>query len=124
MWWGTFQHPHTRPEPAERAAYFRGKCLSCHHIQDCHAAQQARLAKGDNCTECHMPRGPANDIQHVVFTDHSIRRKPAGTGVTPASSSQLVPYASSTATIRDLALAYAVTAARDHNTADRERAFP
>jgi len=128
MWCGTCHDPHTTPEPAEKAAYFRGKCLTCHQTQDCRAAGQTRLAKGDNCTECHIPRGPANDIQHVVFTDHSIRRKPAGPGVIPASSSELVPYSSFTApftaTIRDLALAYAVTAARDHNTVDRERAFP
>jgi hypothetical protein len=128
MWCGTCHDPHTTPEPARKAAYFRVKCLTCHQTQDCRAAQQTRLANGDNCTECHMPRGPANDIQHVVFTDHSIRRKPAGPGVTPDASSELVPYssftASFTATIRDLALAYAVTAARDHNTVDRERAFP
>jgi hypothetical protein len=124
LWCGTCHDPHTTPEPAEKAAYFRGKCLSCHQTQDCHAAQQARLANGDNCTACHMPPGPANDIQHVVFTDHSIRRKPASSSVTPASSSELVPYPSYTATIRDLALAYAVTALRDHNTGDRERAFP
>src|SRR5258708_36236505 len=42
----------------------------------------------------------------------------------PASASELVPYPSHTATTRDLALAYAVVALRDHNTTDRERAFP
>jgi tetratricopeptide (TPR) repeat protein len=71
-----------------------------------------------------MPRGSTSDIQHVVFTDHSIRRKPDSSGVAPASDSALVPYSAYTATTRDLALAYAVVALRDHNTADRERAFP
>jgi tetratricopeptide (TPR) repeat protein len=71
-----------------------------------------------------MPRGPTNDIQHVVFTDHSIRRKPTAAGVTPSSGAELVPYSSYTSTTRDLALAYAVVALRDHNTADRDRAFP
>jgi tetratricopeptide (TPR) repeat protein len=74
-----------------------------------------------------MPRGPTSDIEHVVFTDHSIRRKPAGSGVAPAPDSdkaaELVPYPSYTATTRDLGLAYAVVALRDHNTADRARAF-
>jgi predicted Zn-dependent protease len=75
-----------------------------------------------------MPRGPTSDIQHVVFTDHSIRRKPSGPSAAPASDSELVPYPSYTAssytvTTRDLALAYA-GALRDHKTADRERAFP
>src|SRR4029077_12484635 len=50
--------------------------------------------------------------------------KPGSSGVVPASDSELVPYSSYTATTRDLALAYAVVALRDHNTADRERAFP
>jgi hypothetical protein len=124
LWCGTCHDPHTAPEPAEKAAYFRGKCLSCHQTQDCHAAEEARRANGDSCVACHMPRGPTSDIQHVVFTDHSIRRKPSGAGVAPSSNSELVPYPSFTATTRDLALAYAVVALRDKNPADRDRAFP
>jgi hypothetical protein len=124
MWCGTCHDPHTPPEPAARAAYFRGKCLSCHQTQDCHAAQQVRQANGDNCTECHMPRGPTSDIQHVVFTDHSIRRKPVSSGTTPASTSQLMPYTGYTSTTRDLALAYAVVGLRDNNQTDLARAFP
>jgi len=129
LWCGTCHDPHTTPAPAEKAAYFRGKCLSCHQTQDCHAAEEARQANGDSCTACHMPRGPTSDIQHVVFTDHSIRRKPAGAGVVPSANSELVPYPSYTAssnpiTTRDLALAYAVVALRDNNPADRDRAFP
>jgi hypothetical protein len=124
LWCGTCHDPHTAPEPSEKAAYFRGKCLSCHQTQDCRATEQLRRAKGDSCIACHMPRGPTSDIQHVVFTDHSIRRRPSGSGTAPASYSELVPYPSYTATTRDLALAYAVVSLRDHNTADRERAFP
>ncbi len=124
MWCGTCHDPHTTPEPAQKAAYFRGKCLSCHQTKDCHEAAEARLANGDSCTACHMPRGSTSDIQHVVFTDHSIRRKPGSSGAAPASDSELVPYSSYAATTRDLALAYAVVALRDHNPADRERAFP
>ena len=78
LWCGTCHDPHTAPEPAQKAAYFRGKCLSCHQTQDCRATQEARRASGDSCIACHMPRGPTSDIQHVVFTDHSIRRKPGG----------------------------------------------
>ncbi len=124
MWCGTCHDPHTPPEPAAKAAYFRGKCLSCHQTQDCHGTAEARQAKGDSCTECHMPRGPTSDIQHVVFTDHSIRRTPGRSGAAPASGSPLVPYPGYTQTTRDLALAYAVVAAREHNAADRERALP
>jgi TPR repeat protein len=124
LWCGTCHDPHTAPEPGEKVAYFRGKCLSCHQTQDCRAAAEVKRANGDDCIACHMPRGPASDIQHVVFTDHSIRRKPGGSGTAPAADSELAPYPSYSATTRDLALAYAVLALRDHNPADRERAFP
>jgi len=123
LWCGTCHDPHTTPEPREKPAYYRGKCLSCHQTRDCHAAEESRLANGNNCIACHMPRGPASDIQHVVFTDHSIRRKPAGSAAAAAPDSALVPYPSYTATTRDLALAYAVVALRDHKTEDRKRAF-
>jgi predicted CXXCH cytochrome family protein len=133
LWCATCHDPHTTPEPNAKAAYFKGKCLSCHQTQDCRAAQEVRRANGDSCIACHMPRGPTSDIQHVVFTDHSIRRKPSGSSPAPApvsnSASELVPYPSYTAsssivTTRHLALAYAAVALRDHNTADRDRAFP
>jgi len=124
LWCGTCHDPHTAPEPGDKAAYFRSKCLSCHRTQDCGAAQTTRQANGDSCIACHMLRGPTSDIQHVVFTDHSIRRKPSGSGVVPSSQSELVPYPSYTATTRDLALAYAMVALRDNNPADRDRAFP
>jgi Flp pilus assembly protein TadD len=124
LWCGTCHDPHTAPEPAAKAAYFRGKCLTCHQAQDCQAAKEVRTANGDNCIACHMPRGQTSDIQHVVFTDHSIRRKPSGSAAAPASDARLEPYASFSATTRDLALAYAVVALRDHNIADRQRAFP
>lgn len=122
MWCATCHDPHTVPEPAAKAAYFRGKCLSCHQTQDCGATPQTRRANGDDCTACHMPRGPASDIEHVVFTDHSIRRKPAPTSA-PSSTSELVPYPGYTASTRDLAVAYASVALRDRGDADRQRAF-
>jgi predicted CXXCH cytochrome family protein len=126
MWCGTCHDPHTVPEPAAKAVYFRNKCLTCHQTQDCRATKVSRQAKGDHCAQCHMPRGAANDIQHVVFTDHSIRRKPGGSSnaAPVVSNAELVPYPGYAASKRDLALAYAVVALRDHNTADRERAFP
>jgi len=124
LWCATCHDPHTVPEPAAKAAYFRGKCLTCHQSQDCGSPQQARRANGDDCTACHMPRGPAGDVEHVVFTDHSIR-KPSGSAPPkpPAPTSELVPYFAYTATPRDQAMAYAMVALRDRNDADRQRAF-
>jgi predicted CXXCH cytochrome family protein len=124
LWCGTCHDPHKPPEPAAKAAYYRAKCLTCHKTQDCRATQVARQANGDNCTACHMQRGPTSDIQHVVFTDHSIRRKPVSSGAGPSADSELEPYPSYKASTRDLALAYAVVALRDRNAKDRDRAFP
>jgi predicted CXXCH cytochrome family protein len=127
LWCATCHDPHTTPEPAAKAAYFRGKCLTCHKTQDCGAAQESKRANGDDCTACHMPRGPAGDVEHVVFTDHSIPRKPAGPvaskSAASASASELLPYYSYTATARDTAMAYALVALRDRNDSDRQRAF-
>ena len=124
LWCATCHDPHTTPEPVAKAAYFRGKCLTCHQTQSCTAPPATRRANGDDCTACHMPRRPASDIEHVVFTDHSIRRKPAGAVAAPAAVSQLLPYPGYTASTRDLALAYAMVALRDRNPADRDRAIP
>ncbi|MEP7351734.1 MAG: tetratricopeptide repeat protein [Acidobacteriota bacterium] len=127
MWCATCHDPHTVPEPAAKAAYFRGKCLTCHNIQDCGATQEARHAKGDDCTACHMSQRPTSDVEHVVFTDHSIRRTPSNP-VSPKSAatpvSELVPYSPYKATTRDLGLAYAMVALRDRIAADHDRAIP
>jgi predicted CXXCH cytochrome family protein len=124
MWCATCHDPHTVPEPAAKAAYFRGKCLTCHKTQDCAATQAARLTNGDDCTACHMPRSPASDVEHVVFTDHSIRRKPSASAARAAAPvTELVPYFGYTASSRDLALAYAMVALRDRNGVDRQRAL-
>lgn len=130
MWCATCHDPHTMPQPAAKAAYFRGKCLTCHKVQDCRATQETRRANSDDCTACHMPRVPASDVEHVVFTDHSIPRSPARTltksavaASTAGPTSDLVPYYSYTATTRDQALAYAMVALRDYNNVDRQRAF-
>ncbi|HEY7392012.1 MAG TPA: multiheme c-type cytochrome, partial [Bryobacteraceae bacterium] len=76
LWCGTCHDPHFVPDASEKAAYFRSKCLTCHRTSDCKGARLERQTNGDNCTTCHMPRNPTADIDHVVFTDHSIRRRP------------------------------------------------
>jgi tetratricopeptide (TPR) repeat protein len=71
-----------------------------------------------------MPRRPVTDAQHVVYTDHSIRRRPAvlqNKAISPGTP--LVTLNMVTADPRDLGLAYAVLAAREQNPAYRERAF-
>jgi Tetratricopeptide repeat/Cytochrome c554 and c-prime len=122
LWCGTCHDPHSTPSAANKVAWFRAKCLTCHQTKDCLAATSERTAKQDNCVTCHMPRNPVNDAQHMVYTDHSIPRRPRNPSAAPVDS-PLVPFGEKGATPRDLGLAYAMIAARDQNKAYGERAF-
>ena len=123
LWCGTCHDPHSVPPADEKAAYFRGKCLTCHQASDCRAPQSTRLANGDNCVACHMPRNPPSDIEHVVFTDHAIRRRARPPGGSLPADADLVPFGSGPASARDLGLAYAMVGLREHNPIYVERAF-
>lgn len=122
LWCGTCHDPHSVPAATETAAYFRSKCLACHRASDCQAAPAARQANRDNCIGCHMPRNPATDVDHVVFTDHSIPRQRGPAGA-PAADAALVPFEGGTTGPRDLGLAYAMVGQREQNAAYLERAF-
>ena len=123
LWCGTCHDPHFVPAAAAKAQYFRAKCLSCHQAADCRAAPAARQAYGDDCIGCHMPHNPTTDVDHVVFTDHSIpRRKSAKTGL-PAPEAALVLFGGGTAGARDLGLAYAMVGRREQVAAYLDRAF-
>jgi hypothetical protein len=62
---------------------FNNKCISCHNTPMnggtgaslspvCGESVNERSKTGDNCVRCHMPRGGATDIPHVITTDHRI----------------------------------------------------
>ncbi len=123
LWCGTCHDPHSVPAADEKAAYFRGKCLSCHQTSDCRAPQSTRLANGDNCVTCHMPRNPPSDVEHVVFTDHAIRRRARPPGGSLPADADLVPFGGGAASTRDLGLAYAMVGLREQNPTYVERAF-
>lgn len=72
MWCGSCHDPHEEPATAERAAYYRSKCLACHGEQ---FARQHHPEKPD-CTACHMPALPSKDVTHAEMTDHRIRQYP------------------------------------------------
>ena len=122
LWCGTCHDPHSVPNENEKAAYFRNKCLSCHQASDCRGVRAAREANGDSCTACHMPRNPPSDVEHVVFTDHSIRRRPAPTAGSPPADATLAPFEGEAGT-RDLGLAYAMVGRREENATYIGRAF-
>ena len=122
LWCGTCHDPHSMPAAAQKTAYFRGKCLACHQPSQCRATPAARQANGDDCITCHMPRNPTTDVDHVVFTDHSIPRRKASAAM-PAADAALTPFAGGPAAARDLGLAYATLGQREHVDAYIERAF-
>jgi tetratricopeptide (TPR) repeat protein len=124
LWCGTCHDPHSVPRATEKAAYFRAKCQSCHQTSDCRESRVERQANGDNCTACHMPSNPTSDIEHVVFTDHSIpRRAPSHGSGPPRGDADLVKFPSGEASARDLGLAYAMVGLREENPIYIERAF-
>ena len=104
LWCGTCHDPHTVTAPAERAAWFHAKCRSCHEAAQC--------ARGFDCVACHMPKNPAADAGHGVFTDHSIPRIAGRARAQPAASWKLRGFSAADAGDRELGLAYAEVGVR------------
>lgn len=99
LWCGTCHDPHTLPDPAQ----IRQRCADCHTPAAC---KDPRGATGD-CLACHMPKSAVTDAQHVVYTDHSLPRRPRKPA-SPNRNADLVPFRGGGATDRDLGLAYAI----------------
>jgi predicted CXXCH cytochrome family protein len=125
LWCGSCHDPHSLPTPNETASYFRNKCLACHSgTAQCKASAQARARNGNRCVDCHMPKNPVTDVAHAVYTDHSIpRRAPARAREAVSSKRVLTPFGSSTASDRDLGLAYAFVLEGERNPDYEARAF-
>ena len=108
----TCHDPHGSPGPAERVAFFRSKCLTCHtgpNIATRHHPEQ------QDCASCHMPTRKTLDISHEQHTDHDIEARPS---LTPATfpdrlhPPDLVPVGDTDPADRELGLAYAQFAVR------------
>jgi hypothetical protein len=90
--------PHTTPAAADRDAFYRGKCLTCHESKGCSLPAPARREKNDSCTACHMPRGDSSNIAHASVTDHRVLRRPveaAAPRALPPGAAPLVAFRSS-----------------------------
>lgn len=98
LWCGTCHDPHTGS----------ATCGGCHTGQECR--------RGPDCAGCHMPKTTVTDAQHVVYTDHSIPRRPRPPSPTPRRG-ELVLFGGGSPSARDLGLAYAIAG-------DRARALP
>jgi hypothetical protein len=70
-------NPHQLPDPAEKVAYYRSRCLGCHTEQSCSIAppQRRQQRSDDSCAGCHMSQRPS-DVSHTPITDHRILRSP------------------------------------------------
>jgi Tfp pilus assembly protein PilF len=68
--------PHALPDPGEKAAYYRDRCLRCHAEAGCSlpAPQRSSGGRDDRCIECHMPRSPNEQVPHTATTLHLIPR--------------------------------------------------
>jgi predicted CXXCH cytochrome family protein len=112
LWCGSCHDPHSVPSPASRAAWFREKCRGCHAADACRETAANRAKRQDDCTGCHMPKSAVTDAEHVVYTDHSIPRRPRAAAAPPPADGELVAFGGAFASPRDLALAYAIVASR------------
>lgn len=107
--------PHVQPRAAERADYYRSKCVACHAPQ-----AAGHYPRGRDCTACHMPRLDSADITHTVVTDHRIVRVPQTDAPRSADVGRLVPFGDGPAGTRELGLAYGEIALRGNTFAARE----
>ena len=67
-------NPHKSIETTTTETY-NNACKNCHQKADqelCSAPKAERVAKQDNCVDCHMPKSGSIDIPHVRITDHAI----------------------------------------------------
>jgi predicted CXXCH cytochrome family protein len=123
LWCGTCHDPHGMPEPEERVAWFRQKCLGCHATSACRETRAARSARHDDCVVCHMSKSTVTDAQHVVYTDHSIPKRPRSAVAATTRDLELVAFGGTSVSARDVALAYGIAASRTQDTALRSRAM-
>lgn len=88
LWCGTCHDPH-------RNGLRAGSCAGCHAATVCQ--------RGPDCAACHLPKAASREGDHVVYTDHTIRKRPAAP--MPASAAGLRSYWKSAPDPRDLAMA-------------------
>ena len=126
LWCGTCHNPHTVVPKAEKAAYYRSRCETCHSSSapSCTASLAIRKQVQDNCISCHMATKPMATVQHAAQTDHTIPRvlRPIPSNG-ESSSPSLVPFPGTEPAEREIALAYASVALEANNRELGTQAF-
>ena len=113
----TCHDPHFSPSEADRAQYFRARCLSCHTGP----AMAAHHPEQPSCAQCHMPSRSTTDISHEQTTDHDIETRPVVRSLQPRSQGEtLVPVGNTHAGDRDYGLAYAQLGTRGDLAAQKK----
>ncbi len=102
---------HAEQLARSRCAQASGEKLWCGTCHDAHAGSTRQAAcldchkphanGGADCAGCHMPKGRSREGEHVVYTDHTIARKPGSV----AALKELRPFAWMAPTEREWALA-------------------
>jgi tetratricopeptide (TPR) repeat protein len=121
MWCGSCHDPHQEPAAADKATYYRNKCLNCHGVE----FGAKHHPKEQDCRQCHMPELPSKDVAHTETTDHRILKYPTA-GPLPRLQVRGTPLMafperdSSLVTDRDFALAWETLAERGVPEASRE----
>lgn len=113
LWCGTCHNPHAKP--AEPAAYYRDRCLSCHAA----TLDKVHAAPGRDCVACHMPKSPAFDGGHTAFTNHRIAVNPNAT-IEAAAPDTLTAWREPDPYVRDRNLALALITAGFDNSSSAE----
>ena len=100
--------PHRTVAETEKVGFYRAKCLTCHETQGFVAAKHA--GGSPDCIGCHMPKTASENIAHVAWTDHRIRRRPDGALPVGLERTdvpvELVSVLGGPTQVRDLGLAY------------------
>ena len=122
--------PHSSPAAAEKAAFYRGKCLVCHG----EAFAAKHHVEQPDCAKCHMARLATADLPHTQVSDHRILRVPlmplqsVGSAFDPSHGPppepKLTPFPAgqTDGAVRDLALAWSSLAADKSSFAFTEAA--
>jgi len=113
LWCGTCHNPHETP--ARPAAYFRERCLGCHGA----TLEKSHATPGRDCVACHMPRLPARDGGHTVFTDHQIKRR-AEPQSDPGRQAELAAWREPEPRLRERNLAIALVTVGLQNESSQE----
>jgi hypothetical protein len=97
--------PHARLPP-DPAAFFNGKCSSCHAGGQHQSVCKVSGSGSSNCISCHLRSSGTSDIPHVNSTDHWIRRKPESQSSIAEGGSELKHFAGRKFSRRELGKAY------------------